>query len=372
VYGGYPLLLVLLRLFVRRPVEKQPVEPSVSLLIAAYNEAASIAAKLRNSLEVDYPANRLEIVVASDGSTDGTAEIASRVADGKRIRLVCYPGRRGKLAVLNDTVPCLQGEIVAFSDATSMLAPDALRRLVESFADPDVGAVSGAYRVECEGETSPAAAEGFYWRYEAFLKEQEALLDSTVGAHGSLYAIRRALYPFPDEATVNDDFVIPIRVLQRGYRVVYERRAMAREPAGEMGGFGRRVRLMTGNFQQVGELRRLVWPARPLPLLFFLCHKVGRLMVPFWLVALVTSNVMLLRQRLYRWLFSAQVLFYGLAALGAVCRLRPRWLQVPYYFCMVNAAALAALLRRTRGSRDLAWKREEPRSIRGRTVDPGE
>ena len=197
VYAGYPLVLLVLGRVLRRPVARGDVTPDVSLLVAAYNEAGVIEAKVRNALALDYPEDRLEIVVASDGSRDDTAEIVRRLADGRRVRLFDYPSNRGKLHVLNDTVPHLRGEVVAFSDASSMLAPDALRRLVRSFADPKVGAVSGVYRVTKREEAAHGKQEDLYWRYETFLKLKEAAIGSVLGAHGSLYAVRRGSTPSP-------------------------------------------------------------------------------------------------------------------------------------------------------------------------------
>ena len=229
VYVGFPLLLWLLQIPVRRAPRRQPIEPSVSLLVAAYNEAAVIADKIRNSLALDYPAEKLEIVVASDGSEDATAEIVRsfEAETSGRVRLLNYPQNRGKMAVLNDAVRELRGEIVAFSDATSMLAADSLRILVQSFNDPHVGAASGVYRLLKKDQAQLGAQEDIYWKYETFLKVQEARLGAFTGAHGSLFAIRRALYPFPSENTINDDFTIPMRILERGHRVAYEPAAVA-------------------------------------------------------------------------------------------------------------------------------------------------
>ena len=151
------------------------------------------------------------------------------------MRVFDYPINRGKIIALNDTVPHLTGEILAFSDASSMLAPDSMRQLVMHFADPTVGAVSGVYKVRGKEQAELGVQEGFYWKYETFLKVQEAKLGSILGAHGSLYAIRRSLYPFPAAGTINDDAVIPIRILQQGYRVSYEPKAVAYEEAQEMG-----------------------------------------------------------------------------------------------------------------------------------------
>ena len=217
VYLGYPILLWGLQAVFRSAPQQPKLEPSVSLLVAAYNEAAVIADKIRNSLALDYPADKLEVVVASDGSKDGTAEIARSLASGEpagRIRLINFEKNRGKMAVLNDAVPQLRGDIVAFSDASSMLASDSLRVLVQSFSDPRVGAASGVYRLLKKDQARLGAQEDLYWKYETFLKVQEAKLGAFTGAHGSLYAIRRALYPFPSENTINDDFTIPMRILE--------------------------------------------------------------------------------------------------------------------------------------------------------------
>jgi cellulose synthase/poly-beta-1,6-N-acetylglucosamine synthase-like glycosyltransferase len=194
VYRGFPVVLLLLRPMLRRPVRKQAIEHSVSLLIAAYNEAAVIEQKIQNALAGDYPAGRLEVAVASDGFTDGTAERAQRLEDGSRVRVFAYPQNRGKLHVLNDTVPQLRGEIVILSDAASMLYPDAIHRLVSNFADPRVGAVSGLYRVINTDAAGIGRSCDFYWRYETSLKTQESELDSCLDSHGSFHAIRKELY----------------------------------------------------------------------------------------------------------------------------------------------------------------------------------
>jgi glycosyltransferase involved in cell wall biosynthesis len=357
VYIGYPLVLVLLRLVVRRPVRKAPLQPTVSVLVPAYNEERVIADKIRNLLALDYPADRLELAIAVDGSSDATAEIVRLAADGHRVRAFIHETNRGKLQVLNDTVPQLRGEILAFSDAASMLERDAIRTLVANFADPAVGAVSGVYRVRKTDAVVLGGQEDFYWKYETFLKEQEAALGSILGAHGSLYAIRRSLYPFPAPGIINDDYVIPLRILQRGFRVAYEPGAVAVEEAREMGGFSRRVRIMAGNVEQLRELTPLLRPFRAMPLFFFLSHKVGRLLVPPALVALLVSNALLLDVPVYRFFAWLQVAFYGLVLLGSVWRLRPGVLRLPYYFCMINAAAVVGMFHVATGRRGLVWKR---------------
>src|SRR5208282_3236260 len=321
----------------------QPAEPSVSLLVAAYNEAAVIADKIRNALALDYPPGKLEIVVASDGSKDATVEIVQSFVKnqaGGRIRLLNYEENRGKMAVLNDAIPQLSGEIVAFSDASSMLAADSLRTLVCCFNDPRVGAASGVYRLLKKDQAQLGSQEDLYWKYETFLKVQEAKLGTFTGAHGSLYAIRRELYPFPPLATINDDFTIPMRILERGHRVAYEPAAVAYEEAHEMEGFSRRVRITAGNIEQLREIKSLLWPPRPFVLFCLLSHKTGRLVVPVFMLTALAANIILREQFPYNWLLLGQGLFYGLAALGAIVSL-PKVLRLPYYFCMINSALFA-------------------------------
>jgi cellulose synthase/poly-beta-1,6-N-acetylglucosamine synthase-like glycosyltransferase len=352
VYLGYPVLLWALQAVFRAAPRKQPVEPSVSLLVAAYNEAAVIADKIRNSLALDYPAEKLEIVVASDGSKDATTEIVRSFSGSEtgQVRLLNYEQNRGKMAVLNDAVPELRGEIVAFSDASSMLAADSLRILVQSFSDPRIGAASGVYRLLKKDQAQLGSQEDLYWKYETFLKVQEAKLGAFTGAHGSLYAIRRALYPFPPLNTINDDFTIPMRILEHGHRVAYEPAAVAYEEAHEMEGFSRRVRITAGNIEQLREIKSLLWPPRLFVLFCLLSHKTGRLLVPVFMVIALAANIVLRGQFPYNWLLLGQGLFYGLAVLGAMVGL-PKVLRLPYYFCMINSALFAWVYQAVRHGR---------------------
>jgi cellulose synthase/poly-beta-1,6-N-acetylglucosamine synthase-like glycosyltransferase len=243
--------------------------------------------------------------------------------------------------MLNEAILQLRGEIVAFSDASSMLAADSLRTLVRSFSDPRIGAASGVYRLLNKDQARLGPQEDLYWKYETFLKVQEARLGAFTGAHGSLYAIRRALYPFPSAATINDDFTIPMRILERGYRVGYEPAAVAYEEAHEMEGFSRRVRITAGNIEQLREMKSLIWPPRPIVLFCLLSHKTGRLAVPVFLLIALAANIALRGQYPYNWLLLGEVLFYALALLGAVLSLKPKFLRLPYYFCMINSALFA-------------------------------
>jgi cellulose synthase/poly-beta-1,6-N-acetylglucosamine synthase-like glycosyltransferase len=197
-----------------------------------------------------------------------------------------------------------------------------------------------------------------YWKYETFLKLQEADLGVVLGAHGSLYAIRRELYPVLPSDTINDDFIIPIRILQRGYRVAYEPTAVAYEDAHEMTGFSRRARIMTGNFEQLREITAFLWPPRFATLFVFVSHKVGRLLVPFCLLTLGVSNLFLLRVPLYFWLGVSQAMFYLLAILGAIWQLKPRILRVPFYFCSLNVAVFFGLYYALWAPHRVAWNKD--------------
>jgi cellulose synthase/poly-beta-1,6-N-acetylglucosamine synthase-like glycosyltransferase len=359
-YLGYPATLLLLRRFVHHAVNKGEITPRVSLLIPAYNEASNIARKIDNSLVLDYPPELLEIVVACDGSKDDTPELAklaaSAVKAGGRVRVLHFPVNRGKIMTLNAAVPELHGEIIVFSDASAILQPDALRKLIRNFADPRVGAVSGKYTVIKPHEVNIGASEDFYWKYETFLKAHEAELSSTLGGHGHLHAIRAELYPYPPPGTINDDYIIHASVIAKGWRAVYEPEAVIREEAHEMTGFGRRVRIMGGNIQQLREIQPLLKPLRPLPVFFFVCHKGLRLLVPFAMIAAFIINFLLLKYSLYAVLFVLQALFYLLGICGAFVRLRPRFLMLPYYFCMINAATFLGAYHASRGLRRMRWK----------------
>jgi len=344
VYVGYPLLLWAMSSVFPRDGPTTGATPSVSLLVAAHNEAKVIASKIHNALALEYPADMLSIVIACDGSSDATAEIVRSVAQKEgagRVQLFDFSQNRGKVGALNEAIQQLSSEIVAFSDASSMLAPDSVRRLADHFSDPEVGAVSGVYRLLKKDEADLGSQEDFYWKYETFLKVREARVGAFTGAHGSLYAIRRALYPFPPLGTINDDFIIPMRIKQKGYRIAYEPGAVAYEEAREMEGFSRRIRITAGNMAQLREFKGLFWPPRPLTLFCLISHKLGRLLVPLALLTLLTCSVILWNSPFYRWLLFGQLAFYFLATLGAFVRLRPRFLRLPYYFCMINSAFFA-------------------------------
>lgn len=359
IYAGYPLLVWVLSRLWGRPPLCEPILPSVSLVISAYNEAAYIEQKLHNSLALDYPSNRLEIIVASDGSTDQTNAIVKRFKDS-RIRLVALTRNVGKAAMLNRVIPLLRGEIIVFSDASSELSCDALRQLVRNFADRQVGCVSGLYRLRA-AQDMRSEGEGLYWKYETFIKEQESRLHSIMGAHGACYAIRKQLFQQLGDATINDDYLIPMHIVAQGYRAVYEPSALCweREVASMEGEFARRRRIAAGNCQQMVELRNLLHPRHGWVAFCFFSHKVLRTLAPILMVGLFGTTFSLPQPWLGIFL-GLQGVFYASGWIGYYCQQHGyglRWLSAPMYFCVGNLAMLGGLLKYCLRRKQLVWER---------------
>lgn len=364
-YLGYPLVIWgLARAFGQR-LERSIVSddaglPTVSLLIAAHNEEDVLEAKLRNALAMDYPREKLEIVVGSDGSQDATADIV-RQYEGPMVRLLDYRQRRGKSAVLNSSVRELNGEIIVFSDANTSYDPAAIRRLVRWFCDPSVGVVCG--RLLLTDPKCGQNVDSIYWRYETFLKTCEARLGALLGANGAIYAMRRSLYvPIPDN-TIVDDFVIPlIAKLRHSFRIIYDTEALAYEetPATIGAEFRRRLRIGTGGYQSVGLLWNLLSARHGWTAFSFLSHKVLRWSVPFLLVGMLVSNALLMRIEPYALLLAAQAAFYVLAILGMIVQgsaLPFRVIRVPTMFCSMNAALMVGFWRWMISAQRGTWQR---------------
>ena len=263
-YLGYPLLIMFLwRMFGRGPESPNPDEarlPVVSLLIAAHNEERDIEDRILNALSLSYPADKLEIVIASDGSTDGTNEIARRF-EHRGVKLFAYETNRGKAAVLNDSVPRLRGEVVILSDANTFMAEDAAQRLAAWFVDPDVGVVCG--RLVLSDPRTGRNIDSLYWKYETFLKQCESRLGALLGSNGAIYAIRKTLFPDVRVGTLIDDFVIPLEAKRRSEcRIIYDSKAIALEetPSTILAEFRRRIRIGAGGFQSIGMLWPLLSP----------------------------------------------------------------------------------------------------------------
>ncbi len=362
-YAGYPALIyVLSRLFGRLPQPPTVADadlPRLALLIAAHNEAQVIEARIHNAVSLSYPPDRREIVVASDGSDDGTAEICRRFES--RLRVLAFPDRRGKTATLNDAISRLDADIVVLSDANTSMDADALRRLARWFADPRVGAVCG--RLVLRDARTGRNADGLYWRYETFLKRCEGRLGGLLGANGAIYAIRRELFvPLPP-GTIVDDFAIPLMAkLRSGCRIVYEPDAVAQEEtAPDMKGeFRRRSRIGAGGFQAMVLLRPLLNPRYGWTAFTFWSHKVMRWASPFFLIAALLGSALLARHSVYRVALIGQGAFYALCAVGAVwpgSNRAGRLLRLFPMFAAMNLALLIGFLRWLRGNQTGIWAR---------------
>jgi glycosyltransferase involved in cell wall biosynthesis len=361
VYVAFPIG-VLLRGWLRpRPHRLGDITPRVSVVIAAHNEASSIAARLDNLLSLDYPPDHLEIIVASDGSTDATE---ATVADyeGRGVRLLALP-RVGKVAALNGAIEVAGGEIVAFSDANSHWVPGSLRALVRPFADPDVGGVAGdqRYMEDSPGRTA-GQGERSYWDLERRIKQAQSRAGSVISATGAIYAVRRSLVsPLPPG--VSDDFVMSARVVERGYRLVFAPDALAFEPVAPTNGaeFGRKLRAIQLGLCGVVAVRSLLNPFRhgfsAVQLLF---HKVLRRLAAFpLLLLLATSTLLWSHGPLYRASALAGVAF-GLSALAGLALEatplgRMKLFSLPAYFCLVYTASVVATVRVLRGRRLTSW-----------------
>lgn len=364
-YAFYPALLLVLSIFRRKPrVVDENYFPALSLLIAAYNEEAVMAEKLENCAALDYPEEKLEILIGSDGSDDRTNEIVtSRARPG--VRLFAFQQRRGKAAVLNDLAAAATGEILVFSDANSMYRRDAILRLVSHFAGTEVGGVCGRLVLLSDESQIDAEGERFYWDYENYLKSLEGKIKTVFGANGAIYAIRKRFYwPLPAEKVIADDFLIPLKIVERGYDVLYDKDAVACELAAPNLGaeFKRKVRIGAGNFHGIREILPLLNPARGFVAFALWSHKIIRWFVPFLLLAIFFTNLALLGTAAYNVLFALQVFFYGIAFFS--WQLDRRGVQLPlliypYYFVTVNFALLLGFFKFLTGSQKPAWARTE-------------
>jgi len=360
VYLIYPAFLALLRPIANKPVEKAPIEPTVCLFIPANNEAAVIHAKLRNAIAIDYPANRLDIVVASDGSLDGTNDIVRRFAP--RVRLLEFSPRRGKIAAINEGMRSVTADIVVFSDANTFLETDAIRALVRNFADPVVGAVSGD--VALVGERADLGrSEDLYYIYERWLQQAESDIGSMIGADGALYAIRRELFVPPADDTILDDMAIPMAVVRVGRRVVFEATARAYEQGSQtaMEEFARKARVIAGAMQFMSRRQSWVPLRSPQAILSLMSHKGMRWLSPAFVTGTFATSIVLADVS-YGYAAAAVVqgLLFACGLAGCVpAARRVGFLALAHYFCLVQVAAGVGFVRGLTGAQSVLWRRFE-------------
>lgn len=332
--------------------------PRVALVVAAYNEAANLPAKLANTWAIDYPADRLELWLGSDGSGDGSADLLGAECD-PRLHALVFPQRRGKQSVLTDLVDRIDAPILILSDANGMLAPDAVRKLVRHFVEPRVGIVSGEVQLEREGG---ASGEGLYWKYECWIKRNESRLGFLMGCNGGLFAVRRELFERLPAGTIVEDFVLTLRVLLKGFQARFEPGATALEPpcpsaAAEM---VRKVRIGAGGFQALGLTGGLLHPRHGLMSAAFWGHKVLRWCAPLLAVIALAGNVFLLDQLFYRVAFA--LVLAGVPIAYRVYRastgaLLPGWMRAVGYLYLMNWALFLGFFRWLTGKQRVTWDR---------------
>jgi poly-beta-1,6-N-acetyl-D-glucosamine synthase len=373
-YVGYPLLM-----FVRARLWPKPIQadstvlPSVTLFVPAYNEADVIRRKLHNSLALAYPADLLQIVVVDDGSDDGTGDIVREFAN-QDVILLKQRERMGKIAAINRAFEYASGEIVVMSDASPNYEAHALQYIVQAFADPSVGVVVGKLAL-WDAENAVAKPAGLYWKYEAALRKWESATGSTVAVHGNMFAVRRSAFrPLP-VTTINDEFSIAMEVMRRGYRVVYEPRAVSYDSASSKmhEEFNRRARINAGRYQALFSAGYLRTPNPELTFRLF-SHKLLRPLTPIFMVLVLAANLLALlwpgnarSRNLFKlgkpWsalALAGQIAFYSMAQLGWLAERQGKSVKLfnfPYYFVNSNLAALVGFWRWIRGSQRVTWQK---------------
>jgi cellulose synthase/poly-beta-1,6-N-acetylglucosamine synthase-like glycosyltransferase len=373
-YVGYGILLYII-IKIRRMLGFGKVlegtseyEPDVTLFIAAYNEKDFVAAKIQNSLELEYPKAKLHIVWVTDGSDDGTPEELKQYAG---VTVHHQPGRSGKIGAMNRGMKFVETPIVVFCDANTMLGKESVRRIVNLFSNPKVGCVSGEKRIYSkEKDAAAGAGEGLYWKYESTLKKWDAELYSVVGAAGELFAIRTELYQEVERDTLLDDFIISLRVAQSGYTIQYDPEAYAIETASAnvKEELKRKIRISAGGLQSVVRLRSLLNVFKYGTLSFqYISHRVLRwTLAPLSLLILIPIGLLLAINEglfdfgFYSILFWMQILFYSSAMLGWYLEnksIKVKLLFVPYYFFIMNLSVFLGLRRFLKGSQSVNWER---------------
>jgi cellulose synthase/poly-beta-1,6-N-acetylglucosamine synthase-like glycosyltransferase len=350
---GYPLFLAVTTLVFSRRTARANCEPTVTLIIAAYNEARTIKEKLENTLQLDYPSDKLEVIVASDGSTDETNTIVEGY-QGRGIALASFP-RTGKTGVQNRMAKRARGEILVFSDANAAYRSDAIRKLVRNFSDPNVGGVSGQLTYHVSGEGA-GTSERLYWSYEKFMKQRESDLSSVVGANGSIYAVRRSDYVEIPEDLISD-FVEPLAIVRNGKRVIYEPEAISAEDgsASYDTEFRRKVRILTRSIRGLLTMRELLNPLRfGVFGVQLVMHKLLRFLTPLFLAVGALALAGLATQGRYVVLFLLMCLGITAALVAAPVKTEKpsivvRICHLLYYYLMTNYALVLAWINVLRG-----------------------
>ncbi|WP_443939084.1 glycosyltransferase family 2 protein [Pedobacter sp. MW01-1-1] len=371
-FVGYGVILYILvkikRLFTKKKLLSSNFElPTVSLLIAAWNEEDTIVDKIKNSLKLNYPKEKFQIIFITDGSTDNSPSLIKAYDE---ILLLHNDQREGKMAAIKRAIPYVKNQILVFTDANTFLNPDAILELVKHYQNEKVGAVAGEKRILVdELADASSAGEGFYWKYESFLKKWDYELYSNVGAAGELFSIRTKLYEPIESDTIIDDHMIAMRIAEKGYIIAYEPNAYAMESssANVKEELKRKIRIAAGGIQSISRLKKAANPFHNAIFTFqYLSHRVLRWTItPFLLILAFILNAIIAYQydcMLYKILFAAQVLFYLFSLFGlffASRNIKIKVFFIPYYFCVMNYAVLAGIMRYYRKNQSAAWEKSK-------------
>ncbi len=369
-YVGYGVIIyILAKAFPHKKAADTPLsvfEPAVTLIIAAYNEEHYIEQKIKNSLSLDYPSDKLKIWFVTDGSNDNTAEIVRRFDS---VTLFHQPERLGKINAVNRVMKFVKTPFVIFCDANTDLNIDAIKNIVRHYQDDEVGGVAGEKRIfKNDEDNASGAGEGMYWKYESFLKRKDAEVYSVVGAAGELFSIRTELFEETEKDIIIEDFYMSLRIAARGFRFMYEPDAYATETASESVGeeWKRKVRICAGAFQAMIKLRYLLNPFRYGILSFqYVSHRVLRwTLAPLSLLLILVSNIYLAMDGhiIYKLILAAQILFYVIAYLGYQYqdkKIAIKGFFVPYYFVVMNLSVYAGLVRFLRGKQSVMWEKSK-------------
>lgn len=364
-YFGYPLSIYFLAKINPRKVNKKDFQPSVSVVLSVWNEEDVIERKIKNLLSLDYPKEKMEILIGSDGSTDRTNAIIKSFFD-PRIIFVEIGQREGKTATINELVKKAKHKVIVFTDARQIFGANAIKELVANFTDPAVGSVSGEL-IFAPKEGGTAKGINLYWQYEKFIRSQESRIHSMLGATGAIYAIRRELFVEVPAHVVLDDMYIPFKIIQKGFRAIFDESAkayddLADSPKQE---HRRKARTLYGNYQIF-----VLFPhmfnifGSPIAVQLF-SHKFLRVLAPFLMIALFIVNGVLFYHSLYKFFFFLQIVFYSMAMLGALARygkqgilkLISKICYIPYVFCLLNFSALVGFLRFVMAKQSITWQK---------------
>jgi cellulose synthase/poly-beta-1,6-N-acetylglucosamine synthase-like glycosyltransferase len=377
-YLGYGLVIYLLsklRTHSKSPLNDDRNLPEVTILIAAYNEEQFIEDKIKNTLALDYPQDRLSVFIVTDGSTDNTPGIINKF---HAVKLFHEPQRKGKIHAVNRVMKWVRTPLVIFSDANTLLNREAIKNIVRHYADKTVGGVAGEKRIlKKQEDNASGSGEGLYWKYESFLKQKDSDVYSVVGAAGELFSLRTELYEEPEENIIIEDFYLSLSIAARGFRFIYEPDAYAMETASASVAeeWKRKVRICAGGFQAMSKLKTLLNPFKHGILSFqYISHRVLRwTLAPLFLPIVLLCNLWLAAEgsAFYSLILGAQLAFYVIAFLGFLSRdknISIKGFFVPYYFAVMNFSVYAGFIRYRRGGQSVIWERAQRAAMSPQSV----